>query len=154
MRSSGRDWRRLCKSEGEKQIVPRREDQIGGDRRQLAEEIVAWPKLGPCRPPEFIANVAHGVDREGQQIQADQDGGKILLAVSEAVLKVIAVGLEDVERLVLDLPPRPAAGGEFDDCVGTDGQIGDEAVALGRLTLGVDDLDLEPVDLERILAVA
>jgi hypothetical protein len=57
---------------------------------------------------------------------------------------MIAVGLENVERLVLDLPPRPAAGGEFNDRVRTDRQIGDEAVAIRRLAPGVDDLDVKP----------
>jgi hypothetical protein len=124
MQPSRRDWRGLGEGEGEQQILPRREDQIDRDGRQLVEEIIAWPELDPCSPPKFVADVADGVDRERQQVQADQDGGKIVLAVSEAVLKVIAVGLEDVERLVLDLPPRPAAGGEFDDRVSTDRQVG------------------------------
>src|SRR4051812_27316603 len=94
------------------------------------------------------------MDGEGQQVQADQDSGEILLAVSEAVLKVVALVLQNVERLVLDLPPGPATGGKFDDSVGTDRQIGDEAVAIGGLAAGVDDLDLEPVDDERIAPVA
>src|SRR4051812_38196592 len=33
--------RRFCKGEGEQRILPRREDQIDRDRRQLAEEIAA-----------------------------------------------------------------------------------------------------------------
>ena len=70
--------------------------------------------------------------------------------MSEAVLKVVALVLQDVERLVLDLPSRPAAGGQFDDGVGADRQIGDEAVAICRLAPGIDDLDLEPVDRQRI----
>jgi len=65
-----------------------RGDQVGGDRRQFMEEIIAWPELCPCRPPEVVADVADGMDRERQQVQAHQDGGKIVLAVSEAVLKV------------------------------------------------------------------
>src|SRR5208282_847998 len=141
--ASGRDWWRLCKGEGEEQILPRREDQVGRDRRQLVEEIVAWPKRDPCGAPEFVADVADGMDRERQQVQAHQDGCEIVLPVSETVLKVVALVLQNVERLILDLPPCPATGGEFDDSVGTDGQIGDEAVAIGRLALGVDDLDLE-----------
>ena len=152
-RPSRRDWWRLCKGEGEQQIFPRREDVIGRYRGQLVEEIIARPELCPGGAPEFVADVADGVDREGQQVQTHQDGGKILLPMSKAVLKVVAVGLEHVERLVLDLPPCPAAGGKLDDRVGTDRQIGDEAVAVCRLPLGIDDLDLEPVDLERILAV-
>ena len=81
-----------------------------------------------------------------QQVQTDQDGGEVLLAMSEAVLEVVSPGLEHVERLVLDLPSCSAAGGQFDNRIGTDGQVGDEAVAIGRLAPSVDDLDLEPVD--------
>ncbi len=40
--------------------------------------------------------------------------------MSEAVLKVVALDFQDIERLVLDLPSGPAAGGQFDDRVGTD----------------------------------
>ena len=57
--------------------------------------------------------------------------------MSEAVLKVVALVLQNVERLVLDLPPGPATGGKFDDGVGTDRQIGNEAVAIGGLAAGV-----------------
>src|SRR3954471_11164328 len=153
-RASRWERRRVCKGGGGQEILPRREDQIDRDRRQLAEEIAAWPKLGPCGAPEFIADVADGVDGERQQVQADQDGGEVLLAVSEAVLEVVALGLEHVERLVLDLPSRPATGGQFDDGTGADRQIGDAAVAIRRLAPGVDDLDREPVDPERVLAVA
>ena len=60
--------------------------------------------------------------------------------------------LENVEGFVLDLPPRPAAGCEFNDVFAVDRQFGDEAIAIGRLALGVEDLDLKPVDLERIIA--
>jgi len=37
------------------------------------------------------------------------------------VLKVIAAGLEGIERLVLDLPSRAATGGKFGDVVTVDG---------------------------------
>ena len=60
------------------------------------------------------------------QVQTHQDGGEILLPVSEAVLKVVAIVLQDVERLILDLPSGPATGGKFTDIVGSDRQIGDE----------------------------
>jgi hypothetical protein len=92
------------------------------------------------------------MDRERQQVQTDQDGGKILLSMPEVVL--IAFGLEDVEGLVLDLPPRPTAGGELGDRVRADRQICYESVAIRRLAPGVDDLDVQPVDPERILAVS
>src|SRR5271165_3000505 len=126
--ASRRDGWRLCESEGEEQIFPRREDEESRDRRQRVEEIIAWPKLGPCGAPEVVADVADGMDREGQQVQAHQDGCEIFLPVSETVFKVVTLVLQEVERLILDLPPRPTTGGEFDDSVGTNRQIGDEGV--------------------------
>ena len=125
---SRRDWRRLCEGEGEEQIVPGREDQVDRYRCQLAEEVIAWPKLNPGIAPEFVADVADGMHGEGQQVEAYQDGREILLSVSEGVLKVVTLVLQDVERLVLDFPPGPATGGKLDDIVGTDRQISDEAV--------------------------
>jgi len=84
------------------------------------------------------------MDGEGQQVQAHQDRGEILFPVSEVVLKVVALVLQNVEGLVLDLPPGPATGGKFDDGIGTDRQIGDEAVAVGGLAASVDDLASRP----------
>ena len=46
--------------------------------------------------------VADGEEGERQQIKRHEKGGKVLLAVTVAVLKEIAAGLEGVERLILD----------------------------------------------------
>jgi len=99
--------------------------------------------------PEIIGDVADGMEGEGQQVEAGEYGSQVLLAVAEVVFEVVAVVLEGVEGLVLDLPSGAAAGGEFDDVVGTDGQIADPAVAVGGLALGVEDLDLEPASFLR-----
>ncbi len=90
------DWRWLRKSEREEQILPRWEDQVGRYRRQLAEEIVARTTLCPRGAAEFVCDVADGVHGEGQQIQAYQNGSEIFLAVSEPVLKVVALVLQHV----------------------------------------------------------
>ena len=77
----------------------------------------------------------------------------MLLAVSENVLQMITPGLQGVESLVLDLPAGAPAGGHLGDGLFGHGQIADEAVAVGDLAGLVDDLDLEPVDVQGILAV-
>ena len=46
----------------------------------------------------------------------------LLLAVAEAVLEVVAVVLEDVEGLVLDLPPRPPAAARSTTVSGVTGR--------------------------------
>src|SRR3712207_7999620 len=54
------------------------------------------------------------------------------------LLEVVALGLEHVKGLVLDLPAGAAARGQFGDRVRSDRQVGDEGVAVGALAGGVD----------------
>ncbi len=49
--------------------------------------------------------------------------------MAEVVFEVVAVLLEDVEGLVLDLPACACAVGEFGDVAAVDGQAGDEGAA-------------------------
>ena len=71
--------------------------------------------------------ITDGVEGEGQQIERDQQGRQVLLAVTEAVLEIVAIVLQDVEGLVLDFPSRPPAGGQIGDGVAVDRQVGDES---------------------------
>ena len=121
--------------------------------RRLARSP-ACTQPGDCVAPEPFDEVAEVVQGEGDEVEGDEDGRQGLFAVAEIVLEVVAVVLEDVEGLVLDLPARAAAGGEFGDVVTIDRQVGDEAVAVGQLAGGVGDLDLQPVDREGVGAVA
>jgi len=41
--------------------------------------------------------------------------------------------------------PRPTAGGEFGDAIGSHRKVGDEAVVVGALSGVVADLDGEPI---------
>ena len=79
---------------------------------------------------------------EGQKVQRRQDSRQISFAVAKIMFEVVTLGFQDVERLVLDFPSGPAAVGEFRDRGGVYGQVGDEAVAVGDVARGVDDLDL------------
>ena len=78
----------------------------------------------------------------------------VWLPCPKFVFEVVAVGLQDVEGLVLDLPAGTPAGGDGGGGVLRDGKVGDEAVAVGHLAVGLGDLDLQPVDGERVGAVA
>ena len=51
--------------------------------------------------------------------------------MAEIVLEVVALGFQDIEPFILDLPASPATSGELGDVVTLDRQIGDEAVAIG-----------------------
>ncbi len=41
-----------------------------------------------------VSQIEHGMGEEGQQDQAGQQGGEMLLAVAVVVLEVVALGLE------------------------------------------------------------
>ena len=140
--------------EGSDEGAPGWEDEIAGDGAQVLEEAPARSEgfAGLC--PERLEGVAEAVEGEGQEVHGSQEGREVLLAVAEVVLEVIAVVLEHVEGLVLDLPARSAGRGELGDIGLVDPQVCDEAVPVGHLAGRVDNLDLEPVDQERILAVA
>jgi hypothetical protein len=85
------------------------------------------------------------VHREPEQVHGRQRRRQILLAVAEVVFEIVTLGLERIEALVLDLPSRSSTG-QFGYVGSANGQIGDEAVAVGGFACRLDDLDLEPVD--------
>src|SRR3954447_6243880 len=142
-RGSGR-W----SGEGQRcqKVVPGEEDQEGGDGSQVFEEPTTGPHLLHRPAPQIFGEIADGMESESQKVQGDEHGGKIVFAVAEIVLEIVSVVLQDVEAFVLDLPACPATGGEVDHRVGTDVEIGDEAVAICDFTGGVDDLNHDPVD--------
>ncbi len=79
--------------------------------------------------------------------------GEIFLPVSGAVTKAIIVVLQGAGGLIFDLSPGTAAGGQFDGMVWADGEVGDEAVAVGGLCGSVEYIDIHPVDRQRIAAI-
>ena len=70
--------------------------------------------------------------KQGEQVEGQQDARQRFLAMSKIVLEIVAVRLQHIEGLVLDLPPR-ARRRPFGDAVGGNRQIGDEAVVIGAL---------------------
>ena len=86
----------------------------------MFEEPASGAGLIDRLKPEIVGQVGDGVEREGQQVEDGKDGREVLLAVAEIVFEVVALGFQGVEAFVLDLPARPAAGGQFDDGVAAD----------------------------------
>ncbi len=103
----------------------------------MLEEAISRTACDDGGSPGEDAEVSGGVEREGQQVESDQNTGKGFLAVSKVVFEIVSVGLEHIEGLILDFPPRPAAGGQFGDGIGGDREIGDEAVVIIRFPLAL-----------------
>src|SRR5271166_3987054 len=106
-------WADGRRGDGSQQVVPVLEDHVGGDGPQMLEEAVFGSTRADGGSPGKNGEISGSMEGEGQQVEGDEDIGESLLAVPEAVLEVVSAGLEDVEGLVLDLPARPAAGGQF-----------------------------------------
>src|SRR5690242_21162956 len=70
------------------------------------------------------------------------------------MLQMVAAGFEDIEGFVLDLPAGATTGGQVGDRLRRDGQIRDEGVVVGPLSLFVEDLNREPVDDEGVFGSA
>ena len=114
--------------------------------RRCSKKRYVAPQAATAARQASTASQAAVWKAKASRLRVEEDAGERLLAVAEIVLEVVAVGLEHVEGLVLDLPAGAAAGGQLGDGVGGHRQIGDEAVVIGALARGVADLDGEPVD--------
>ena len=106
------------------------EDHVNGDSPQVLEEAVSWTARDNGGSPDKIGEIGGGVEREGEQVERDEDAGESFFAVPEIVLEIISFGLEHVERLVLDLPSGAPAGREFGDVAGRYREVRDEVVGL------------------------
>ena len=116
-----------------------------GRARTVNDNFRRWDEDGT------LDRIQHKLYVEYREL-AEREAGPFL-PVPEAMLEGVTLVLQNGERLILDVPPCPATGGEFDNSVGTNTRIGDEAVAIRRLVGGIDQLYLEPVDHEPVLAV-
>ena len=133
---------------------PRWEDAAGGDGAQVLEESHSGSKGAARFPPGGFYEVVRGVHGEGQQVEDRRHAGEGLPAMPEIVFEVVAIGFMDIEGLVFDLPAGASAGGERGDVSAGDGEVGNEAVSISDLAVEPGDLDLQPVDAERIRAVS
>ena len=142
------------KGEGLEEAVPRGKKEVGGQGAKVTEESDSGAGGFDGGFPGDVGEFGGQMDRECDQIERDEDRREVVFPVAEIVFEIVPLRFQGVERLVLDFPPRPSGGGEFLDVVGVDRQIGDEAVAIGDLAVGIADDDFQPIDFERVLAVA
>ena len=113
-------WPYRGRGDGLEQMGPVLEHDIAVTVRRCSKKRYVAPRAMMAARQARTAETSGGVEREGEQIEGDQDAGEGFLAVPEIVFEIVTVGLEHVEGLVLDLPTGAAAGGQFGDGVGGD----------------------------------
>ena len=78
-----------------------------------------------CVLPGGFAQIAGGMRGEGRQVGHHRQVSRALAPVTEIVPRVLPVGPGHVEGPVTDPPPCTSAGGDFDDVVVLDVEVGD-----------------------------
>ena len=90
------------------EVIPVLEKPIGGQCLQVLKELAAGSHRGADQLITFVTDFQQRVKGESQQVHRHQQTGQVLLAVTEVVFEVIALGLEGV--VVLVFAPRPGSG--------------------------------------------
>src|SRR5208337_4474761 len=104
--------------------------------------------------PGWLEQFEHGVPGEGEEIEGRSRHGEKVPAVPEVVFELVAMVFHDVEALVLDFPSRAATGDDFGDVGLGNGKAGHPGHGIFDLSLGVDDLEADPVVEDRVLSLA
>ena len=115
----------------------------------LVPERAAGTEEGAHTLIQAIDQLEDLVHEERQQVEHEERLRQVPVAVAEIVLQVVALVLERVERLILDLPTRPPGAYQLGDVVGGGHQVGDPGIAIGNLAV-LDDPELDEVDERRV----
>lgn len=114
-------------------IIPRFEIIIAEQSFQILKEGTAPSEGLADGPLLFIDQIQNGVVQKDQQVQRKQERGEMLIAMSEVVFNMIALGLENIIILVFDLPAcAPIAHNGFDGRI-ADSKIGIEGILVETL---------------------
>ena len=121
-------------------------------RAQLAPEahLAACCRHSGLKQP--AAALLDLIDQKRQHHQLHQHGAEVLAAVTEVVLEVIALVLEGVEGLLLDLPARAGTSHQDHQIVFSDGDVRHPG-EVGHGAVGGVLPVLQEIDLEREVGV-
>src|SRR5215471_20390634 len=98
-------------------------------------------QLRPHRPKQGTTELLRLIHQKRQHHQHGKHHGEVLLAVTVVVLKVVALVLERVERLIFDLPACPATPHELVDVALAYAQVRHPAEVLHLLWASLPVLD-------------
>ncbi len=154
-------WRRVGRGSGSLGVAQVRADDLGEQGMPAIEELPGGEGVegeeeadSPAEPvagslPVFANRIVGIV--EGDEVEGQQHIGPAVLAVSEVVLDMVALVLEPVAGLVLDLPAGASAPHQFLNVIGVGLQRGEEAeVGDGLRFAGMADFPFKVVGFLRV----
>ena len=89
----------------------------------LFPEVAGTPGFHLRLPEQLATSLLNLVNQERQHHQERKDGRQVFLAVTEVVLKAVALVLQGIESFVLDLPARPSGAHQLHRVLLVDWQI-------------------------------
>ena len=91
---------------------------------------------------------------KSQQIERDQSHGQEIFAVTEIVFEFVAVILQHIESLVLNLPTSPGTSDDFSHVPFVQWQTGHPGRSICDPAFVIDNPALDPVDEDGIFTAA
>ena len=103
---------------------PIREVDVSSQSAHVLEESFACGQGGSDESVVFVGQSQHRMEQEGKDVQGRQQRGKVLFTVTEIMFQMIALGLESVVVLVLNLPTSPTRSRHFGHILDGDEPVG------------------------------
>jgi hypothetical protein len=127
-------------------------DHIAHEGLDIMEKRLASGKHLASQRIFGITPLQHGMEQQGEQVEAEQNRCEVLLTMAKVVLQMVALGLQDVVIFVCDLPAPTTCLCDGRDVVRTQAMIGDTAVVIPWFAcFGIDHCALEPMDRQGIV---
>jgi len=119
------------------QTLPTGKVHVAQECPDIIEEGLAGWQLGANPLIVLVGKGQESVEEKGQDIHGRKQRGKVLLAMTETMFQMIALGLEGVVVFVLDFPSCPSRGHQGGHILLGNFEVGDERMAIKHLALGI-----------------
>ena len=112
------------------QVLPTLKDHIACQRPNIVKKGLPSGKRLAKQRISIITPRQNGMEQKRQQIEAEQEGRQVSLAVTKVMLDMVTLGLEHVVVFVFDLPPATTCSGNLGNVFLAYVMIGDKAVVV------------------------
>jgi len=128
-------------------MLPTVKDHITRQGSDIIEKALAPPQDLAEQGIFGITPLQHGMEQQGEQVEAEQKRRQVLLAMPKVMLQMVALRLEHVVVFVFDFPASAPRLRHLRDVLRRNLVIGDKAIVVELFTrVGVHHRDLAPID--------
>ena len=127
------------------QVMPMLKDHRACEGPDIVEKGLTSHKRLPQQRLLVITPLHHGMEKQGEQVEAEQQRREIVLAMTKSMLDMVALGCDHVGVVVCDLPAPTTRWCDLRDVGSAPALSGEQAVVSEwRARFGMDRGDLQP----------